>query len=191
MKKNSIRIISASAVSLLLVSVLCIGSSAALKNNGVIASDEYIGVEKAKEIALSHAGIASDSAWFEDAELDRERGVDVYEIEFYSNSIEYDYKVDAKSGEVLKARSAVDGDLLDASAPGEGSAYIGIDAAKQIALEHAGVAAADARFADLELDRDDGKTVYEFDFYAGGIEYEYKIDALSGEVLNFEKEIDD
>ena len=183
MKKNSVRILSASAASLLLVSVLCIGSYAALKESGVIASDEYIGVEKAKEIVLAHAGIASDNAWFEDAELEREKGVAVYEIEFYSDSVEYDYKVDAKSGEVLKARSELDGDLLQNAPSQEAGGYIGVDAAKQIALSHAGLDGAGVRFEEVELDRERQKAVYEMEFYFDGVEYEYKVDALSGEVL--------
>ena len=183
MKKNSVRILSASAASLLLVSVLCIGSYAALKESGVIASDEYIGVEKAKEIVLAHAGIASDNAWFEDAELEREKGVAVYEIEFYSDRVEYDYKVDAKSGEVLKARSELDDDLLQNAPSQEAGGYIGVDAAKQIALSHAGLDGAGVRFEEVELDREGQKAVYEMEFYFDGVEYEYKVDALSGEVL--------
>ena len=191
MKKNSIRLLSASAASLALVSVLCIGSYAAMKYNGVIPSDEYIGVEKAKEIALSHAGINANDAWFEDAEMDRERGVAVYEMEFYANNVEYDYEVNAESGEVLKARSEVDGDLLVDGQPGNAPAYIGADAAKEIALSHAGLSAADVRFEDVELDREKGKAVYELEFRSGSVEYDYEIDAISGQILDYERELDD
>ena len=65
------------------------------------------------------------------------------------------------------------------------------DRAKQIALEHAGVDADKARFDGVELDKEKGKTVYEVDFEVGSYEYEYEIDAYSGEIVKHEKEYDD
>ena len=90
-------------------------------------------------------------------------------------------------GEVAAEAPAPDAPAPEAPAP----AYIGMDAAKEIALSHAGLSAADVRFEDAELDWERGKAVYELDFRSGRYEFEYEIDALSGEVLNFEKEIDD
>ena len=43
----------------------------------------------------------------------------------------------------------------------------------------------------VELDRDDGYTIYEVDFRVGRMEYEYKIDAYSGTVLQAENDYDD
>ncbi|MBQ7828419.1 MAG: PepSY domain-containing protein [Clostridia bacterium] len=188
MKKITARMITASAASILLVSALCVGSYAALQESGVIASDQYIGVEKAKEIAIHHAGVTAADTRFDDAELDREKGVDVYELEFYADGVEYEYKVNAKTGEVLKSK--VDHDDDDRRSPdtvsdttAAPSEYIGIDKAKEIALSHAGVDTATVRFEEADTDRDDGVAVYELEFYTDGVEYEYKIDALTGEVL--------
>ena len=43
----------------------------------------------------------------------------------------------------------------------------------------------------VELDRDDGVYLYEVEFKAGGMEYEYEIDAYSGAVLKAERDYDD
>ena len=63
-----------------------------------------------------------------------------------------------------------------------------IEQAKEIALNHAQVAAADAKWDDREFDLDNGRQVYELEFKAGGMEYSYEIDARSGEILKAEKE---
>ena len=44
---------------------------------------------------------------------------------------------------------------------------------------------------EIEVDTDDGKTVYKLDFRFGSTEYDYEIDAASGKILKAEKEIDD
>lgn len=62
--------------------------------------------------------------------------------------------------------------------------YIGKAKAKEIALADAGVTAKDVRDLDCELDKEViGKTAYEVDFEVGFDEYEYKIDAVTGEIL--------
>ena len=69
--------------------------------------------------------------------------------------------------------------------------YIGEDAAKEIALTHAGVAAADCTELKVELDTDDAVVHYDVDFKAGGTEYDYDIDAATGDILQSNSEADD
>ena len=69
--------------------------------------------------------------------------------------------------------------------------YIGEDAAKEIALTHAGVAAADCTVLNAHLDSDDAVVHYDVEFKAGGMEYDYDIDAATGEILEFSSETDD
>ena len=66
--------------------------------------------------------------------------------------------------------------------------YIGLDAAKQAALQHAGVSASDATFVEAEYDYDDGKMVYEVEFHVNGTEYDYEIDAQTGAVVKYKSE---
>ena len=61
-----------------------------------------IGYAKAKSIALNHAGVSESKAYDMDIELDDEHGKLVYEIEFKSGNMEYDYEIDASSGAILK-----------------------------------------------------------------------------------------
>ena len=70
---------------------------------------------------------------------------------------------------------------------GQPSPYITLEKAKEIALAQAGVSAGDAVFDDKESDHDDGTVVFELEFAANGIEYEYDIHALTGEVIRAER----
>lgn len=68
------------------------------------------------------------------------------------------------------------------------SAYIGLEAAKEAALKHAGVSASDATFVEAEYDYDDGRMVYEVEFHVKGTEYDYEIDAQTGAVVKYKNE---
>ena len=43
----------------------------------------------------------------------------------------------------------------------------------------------------MELDTDDGVAVYEIEFKVGNVEYEYDINAISGEIISSKSEVDD
>lgn len=64
------------------------------------SSSTYIGKAKAKSIALKDAGVSASSATFTKTKLDYEDGIRVYEIEFYTNSAEYEYEISAKTGKI-------------------------------------------------------------------------------------------
>lgn len=72
--------------------------------------------------------------------------------------------------------------------PNTVSGDIGLDRAKEIALEHAGLNGANVIFKEAKLDYDDGLMVYEIEFIYGQDEYEYKIQASDGKVLEYDME---
>lgn len=67
---------------------------------------------------------------------------------------------------------------------------IGLDAAKAAALEDAGFMESEVVFSKTELDYDDGKEIYEIEFFEGRTEYEYEIDAVTGAVINRDTDYD-
>lgn len=71
------------------------------------------------------------------------------------------------------------------------TAYIGNDAAEKKALEHAGISEADAEWLHSKLDWEHGKMIYEVEFHSAGFEHEYDIDAKTGDVIAFDKDMDD
>lgn len=140
---------------------------------------------RAKEIAFAHAGVQAADTVVEKIKLDWEDGVQVYELEFRTGSEEYEYELNALDGTVLKSEQKTRAGQSHSS---QQTSYIGDAAAKAAALSHAGVSAGDAWDMKCELDCDDGRYLYEVEFDAGGLEYEYEIDAETGTVLKAERD---
>lgn len=67
-----------------------------------------IGYAKAKSIAMNHAGVSESKAYDMDVELDDEDGILVYEVEFKSGNMEYDYEINAATGAILKHETELD-----------------------------------------------------------------------------------
>ena len=72
------------------------------------AASGDIGYAKAKSVALNHAGVSENKAYDMEIELDDEDGTLVYEVEFKSGNMEYDYEIDAASGAILKHEAELD-----------------------------------------------------------------------------------
>ena len=153
-----------------------------------------IGEAAAKEAALKRAGITSAVDWLK-VEHDYDNGRHYYELEFEANATVYDCDVDAATGDVVKFESEpCDNRLHDHGGSGSGagqSGDIGAQAAKDAALRHAGLTESQVTRLKCEKDRDDGRTVYEVEFKSNGYEYEYKIDAATGAILEHERDRDD
>lgn len=160
----------------------------------------YISEEAAKAAALEHAGVAEADLDGIRVRLDYDDGRAVYDVEFLHRSDsgleEYDYEIDAADGRIVSydydAEGLRDGRWTDddAAASAAGTA-VSAEQAKQIALEHAGVAEADVYGLEMELEHDDGRTCYEFSWKVDFTEYDCDIDADTGEVLHFSQERDD
>ena len=72
-----------------------------------------------------------------------------------------------------------------------GETYISMEAAKNVALQHAGVSESKITDYAWETDNADGRRVYEIEFKYGGYEYDYEIDAANGAIIKSEKDLDD
>ena len=165
------------------------GKTHDLKSASGASEQQYIGTEAAKLAALNHAGLKSDEVNFVHAHLESDDGIWQYDIEFHKDTTEYDYDIDALTGEVL----SFDHDAEyyhHAQAANAGSEQITEEQAKQLALQHAGVAEKDARRLQIKFDYDDGRGEYEVEWYVGRTEYSCDVDAVTGAILSYDKELD-
>lgn len=151
-----------------------------------------VGIEGAKTAALADAGVDAAQAVFTKAEPDYEDGELVYDVEFHTSTHEYEYEIVAATGAVYSRSTEAFQTALPSAGPAQGSAstYIGMDRAKAAALDHAGLSADQVRFTHARMDREDGVMVYEVEFRQGATEYEYKIDAATGRILDHEMDVD-
>ena len=165
----------------------------------------------ARKIALEDAGLTEAEVTIRAEKLDTETGVTVYEVDFVKGNVKYEYDINATTGAVYSKSSestalpsteaaaqpsetetaAANATVAPTAAVTEASrGFIGVDRAKSIALEHAGVSASSVSFSKAKLDDDDGRGVYEIEFYVGNTEYDYKIDAYSGGIIVYDKDRD-
>ncbi|MCD7796182.1 MAG: PepSY domain-containing protein [Clostridiales bacterium] len=64
-------------------------------------SSKYIGVDKAKSIALDDVGLSASDVTFIKAKLERDDGVYEYEIEFIYGDLEYEFEINASTGKII------------------------------------------------------------------------------------------
>jgi uncharacterized membrane protein YkoI len=148
---------------------------------------DAITMEEAKEIALAHAGYTEADVTFVKEELDTDNGRQEYEIEFYSGNTEYDYEIDASTGDILSYDSDVENYSTSGSIEsGESKTYIGEEKARSIAL--AKVPRAKESDIRLHLDSEDGVAEYEGSVVYDNVEYEFEIDAATGKIMNWSSE---
>ena len=149
-----------------------------------------ISADKAKKIALGDAKLAEKDVTFVKVELEFEDNRLVYDVEFYSGNVEYDYDIDAVSGAIVSADKDIENYVIPAQPSTEAKATeISVEKAKQIALSHAGVGS--ARFTKAKIDYENGVKVYEIEFKVGNMEYEYDINVVNGAIVSSSAEIDD
>ena len=166
------------------------------------AANNYIGVEKAKSIALKDAGVSG--ATFVKTKLETEDGVKVYDVEFYKANVEYDYEIDAITGKIREK----DLDIENFSIPKKKATTnkqttkskvktstkkaakdIGVEKAKSIALKDAGVS--NVKFTKAKVDYENGIKVYDIEFRKGNKEYDYEIEAATGKIRERNVDLDD
>lgn len=162
-----------------------------------------ISMEQAQTAALDAANIEAVDADISSATLSEVAGVICYKVEFTSGDHAYSYSINAENGEVLEAsyrdKNAAPADSTQTDTPASGATTTpaqitpstststgAVDEAKaqEIALAHAGVNAADATITKSKLDYDDGRQVYELEWYANGAKYDYEVAVATGEIVN-------
>ena len=145
-----------------------------------------ITMDEAIAIALKDAGFKEADVTGLHAELERDDGITVYDVDFYKGGKEYDYEIHAETGAVLKPVKKT-----TASGSSGSNDYISEDSAISKALSHAGLKKDQVSRLRAELDREDGRTVYEVEFETAQWEYEYEINAKTGAIIKAEKERND
>lgn len=159
-----------------------------ITHSGTASEKAYISRSKALEIALSAANLTKSQLTHCEIDLDFKDGKMVYDVELKVGYKEYDFEIDAVTGEILKKEFPVN---TVTENPTDNSKFISKDEATAIALKAAGIKAENSKQLKAEFDRSDSGTYkYEIDFKYGIYEYEYDIDAVTGKIIKSEKEID-
>ena len=162
--------------------------------NQNLPAQNTISSDEAKQIALQHANLSDNQVTFIKVSQDYDDGINKYEIEFYYNNTEYDYEINAYSGEILKfdydAEYYNPSNTISYSNSQSSSTQnlISSDEAKNIALQHANLTDNQVTFIKVSQDYDDCIHIYEVEFYYNNREYNYDINAINGTILSYEQD---
>ena len=141
-----------------------------------------ITIEEVEEIAVETVGGIV-------TEIDYDRSDDEYEVEVESGSVSYELEINATTGEVVKQE--IDDKKLSVKSDEKASEknnknYISAKEAIAIAIKHS-----PGTVKEVELDDDDNHAHFDIEIKDGKYEYEFEIDAITGKILDFEKDRDD
>ena len=168
-------------------------------NNDINLKDKnkYISRESAKDAAFKHAIVTESEVTDLSVELDIEHHRVIYDISFDHKGYEYEYEVNALTGEVVSYFKEKEEVIVKTTTKKKITttkkttvSKISKEKAKSIALKDAGVNEKDIKDYEIEYDYEKGKYIYEIDFESGKYDYSYDIDANTGKIINKEKERD-
>lgn len=149
-----------------------------------------ITLEQAKEKALAQSGEAAEDATFVKESFEYENGTPVYETEFHTTDYKkYKYEFNGSTGTVISWE--YDGwTWLAAKENPEAraDAISGTEAARAAALKMAKLNPADVTWGKVKRDHEDGRLVYEGEFYYNSLKYEFELDGATGVMLDWEVE---
>ena len=174
-----------------------------------------IGKDKAADIALEDASLSESDVTRLRISKDTDNGKGIYEVEFTMNTTEYEYEILASNGDILSAdfkelQGSSDpqpqgsddpqpqgsndpqpqgSDSHDSSNHGavpQADVQISSEQASKLALDR--VPGATEQDLKIELDYDDGYYKYEGDIIYDQKEYEFEIDANTGDFLEWKEE---
>lgn len=188
------------ATIILVACISLIGCNKSSTPNNQNSNNNKITMEQAQEIALKHAKLTSDQVSFIKTDTELENGIEVYNIEFSYENKEYDYKINSSNGEIVEYDSDIeDYDITQQQATKENKSVtpnnqnsnnskITVEKAKEISLKHANLKDNQVVFDKTEMDYDNGVQVYDIEFHYNNIEYNYEIDANTGNILSYSQD---
>ena len=145
------------------------------KSGSIIYAGKFITLSEAKKIALDDAGCKDKVSFTEETLVSGGIKTPYYRLVFADAKTQWTYRIDAVLGTVLEKQQK---EIVTTD-------FISLEEAKEIALKDAGLNEATQKivFTREELSRNSGKPCYILEFYTAEKQYSYKVDAVSGDIL--------
>ena len=138
--------------------------------DSVVIDTKYIGMLKAKAIALDDAGCATRVTFTEAILIDEGIKYPYYRLVFRDNYTQWTYSINAINGDII--------------AKNEVALFISLEEARAIALADAEISGSEkVVFTKEELNRNQGRPCWVLEFYTAKYQYSYKVDAKTGEII--------
>ena len=176
-KQKNLSIILACIAIVLLISIIVI----------LIIKDDKITKSEAEIIAYEYANVNEKD--ITNLKIKQEIFDEEYEIEFTDVEYKYEFKIDSRTGRIINFEK----DLITKQSPSKddkvsNSIEMDKDEAKEIALNYLELKEKDVTFTKSKIDRENGKTIYELEFFDEEYEYEINVDIKTKEIAKYSKE---
>ncbi len=146
------------------------------------SSTSEITEDQAKQIAFDHAQVKEEDLTNLKVKKDFDDGVSIYEVDFQAANKQYEYDIKAADGQILTTDFEIDDDYVD---PNTQTAVSEADAKAAALARVEGASDSDIR---IQLQRDDGQLVYEGTIIYNNTEYDFEINAETGDFLSWEQD---
>ena len=174
-----------------------------------VTATQTIGADAAAEAALKHSKVNEKDADISSVLLVEQNGMMLYEVCFSTKDNQYEYLLDASTGRVESWRKAAladavtepaiaaSGDLKPTASPEptaspapqkNATVLIGEDEAKKLAMGHANITEKDLSSISCKLELEGLNLIYDIEMKTKLMEYDYEVDAISGEIVGFDIE---
>ena len=172
-----------------------------------VTATPTIGADAAAEAALKHSKVNEKDADVSSVLLVEQNGMMLYEVCFSTKDNQYEYLLDASTGRVESWRKAAiaeavtepaiaaSGEMKPAASPEptatpapekNATVLIGEDEAKKLAMGHANITEKDLSSISCKLELEGLNLIYDIEMKTKLMEYDYEVDAISGEVIGFD-----
>ena len=150
------------------------------ETDSIVVDSNYIGIFKAKKIAITDSGCVTRVEFTEARLIDNGAKYPYYRIVFKDKHTQWTYSINAVNGNIMEKH--------------EVPLFISLEEARKIALKDAGIdynlPEEKIVFTKEELNRNQGRPCWILEFYTEKYQYFYKIDAKTGEIIFFDYHID-
>ena len=173
-----------------------------------VTATPYLGADAAAEAALKHCKVSEKDADISSVLLVEQNGMMLYAVTFSTEDFQYEYYLDAGTGRVESWRKAALADEEDAAVAASAEAkatatpaptaspepeknatvLIGEEEAKKLAMDHANITEKDLSSISCKLELEGLNLIYDIQMKTKLMEYDYEIDAISGEIVGFDIE---
>jgi len=146
-------------------------------NNSSNSTQAQISLDEAKKIVLKDTNKEEKEVTFIKQKEDRDNGIFVYKIEFYTNEKKYEFEVKKENGEIIEKEMELRNKAIG------GTKNLTSEEAKDIALKSANLKDNEVVVQKIELEKEVNYNAYEIEFYKDNKEYDYEVDVSSGTIL--------
>ena len=151
----------------------------------------YISKDQVRENIASQMNVDVSDLHF--SSIDLEMDENVYEAEVYYQNREYEFKIDARDGDLVytnyvKSNNSVNNENNNSNNEINTNDELTIDEAKALVLKENNLSESDVVFSKPESDYDNNMLIYDIEFIYNNTEYNYEVRASDGQIISFEQD---